>query len=278
MKPEVEKIIENYNQYGSKYCIKQHNISMWKLYDILKKENIKKTRKCLGRKYRDQKYLNINADDFINFSTPFHVYILGLLWADGWLIHQYKKKEVRIELTYEDGNSITDVFSKTGKWSTYIREKDNFRKARKGYVCNNNKFIDFLFENDYKTKSQTTPTKIFNKIPENLRKYFILGWSDGDGCFYYNENNHQTQFTFAGSYEQDWSCVENIFKSLNIKNYKIKKTLVKNGNKYSVIRITKKEELIKFGEFLYPNNYEFGLKRKYEKYNKIFNYISRKFK
>lgn len=274
----INDIKETYLKYGSKTCVEKYKISDWKVRDILKKENIQPNYKCFKRSYRNQSYLNINADDFINMKSSYHAYILGLLWADGWLVYKHKKKEIRIQMTYEDGKSIESIFMNTGKWNTYFIKKDEFRKARYEYICNNAKFVDFLYDNDYKIKSQISPNKIWNKIPDEFKRYFLLGWADGDGCFYNNikSNGRRIEFTIAGTYDQDWSCLEQIFLENNIKNYKIKRKIMKNGNKYSIVRILKQEDLIILGNFLYNHNkYEFGLKRKYDKFVEIYNYINR---
>jgi hypothetical protein len=113
--------------------------------------------------------------------------------------------------------------------------------------------------------------KILSLIPYNLKSYFYLGVVDGDGCFYYknNDKNVVRQFSISSTYEQDWSYVEDIFRLLNIK-YSIQRTLRKNS-KYSQIRITNKIDIYNFGNFIYENiNIDnIGLDRKYNKFKLI---------
>ena len=265
------KLIDCYKNFGIKSCIEQFNVKSSTVYNILKKENIKPTNKCHNKTYRNQKYLNVNGDDFINVTTKYHAYILGLLWADGWLRYKGKIKNIRIELTKTDADNIECIFDKTGKWNVYYRKQSKKRKERTGFVASSAKFADFLFDKDYKIKSVASPTKIYDVIPSSLKKYFLLGWIDGDGCFYINEKSSRIEFTMAGSYTQDWKCLENIFHSLNITNYKIKRKVMKNGNKYSIVRILRKGELEKLKTWLYEDGFEFGLKRKYDKLIKITN-------
>jgi hypothetical protein len=100
--------------------------------------------------------------------------------------------------------------------------------------------------------------------------YFLRGVIDGDGCFYINKKTNQTQFSLAGSYNQNWNYFTDILNSLNIK-YNIKKSKIKKEGKIhksSVVRITKRNDIVKLGDFVYVN-YEMdkmGLKRKYDKY------------
>lgn len=270
---DIPYIIEAYKNHGGDFCCKKYNIGKWSLYDILQKSNIKTTGKCFNRKYRDQKYLNVNGDDFIEIKTKYHAYILGLLWADGWIIYKKKNKSIRIELTYEDAKIVESIFDKTGKWNKYYIEKNSFRKKRMGFVASSAKFADFLFENDYKYKSLKTPEKIYSKIPEKYKKYFLLGWSDGDGCFYFNVKTNRIEYTVAGSYEQDWSLLEKIFRENGITNYRVKRKIMKNGNKYSIIRILAGDQIKLLKNILYTDGFTFGLKRKFEKLEKIINII-----
>jgi hypothetical protein len=65
--------------------------------------------------------------------------------------------------------------------------------------------------------------------------------------------------------------MENLFNSLNISQYEIRRIVNKNGNKSSVIRVKKHNEIESLYNYLYPNGYEIGLKRKYNKCSDIIN-------
>jgi len=212
--------------------------------------------------YRDQTKLNINADNFINCKSKYHAYLLGFMWADGHLIYKYKKKEMRIEITEEDINSIKNIFEVTGNWCFSTRYRSN-RKPQTTAIANNAKLGDFLYENDYKTKTMSTPTKIINKIPIEFRQYFMRGWSDGDGSFYKNKTSKQ--YSICGSFDQDWKVLEDIFTKNEIK-YKIQRRTHKTG-KFSVIRVWNNKSLQNIHSLLYGNGDfdEIGLKRKYDK-------------
>lgn len=213
------------------------------------------------RKYRNQEFLKINADDFINFKTPFHVYLLGFIWADGYILSQYKRKEIRVEITSDDMANLKRCFDKTGKWYYTSRKREN-RKLQTTASCNNAKLIDFLIQYSYDKKSQVTPS-IFLIIPENLKKYFLRGWIDGDGCFY--SNGRTNHFSLSGTYNQDWAIVEKILKDNNI-HFKVSRRVVENGNKHSCIRIWRKEDIKKIYSLIYDKRYDnIGLKRKYLK-------------
>jgi hypothetical protein len=99
-----------------------------------------------------------------------------------------------------------------------------------------------------------------------------LGWSDGDGCFYYNDKKTLIQFIISGSYDQDWNCLELLCNSLDI-NYRIDKFLTNKKHKYSRFLINKNEDILCFGNFIY-NDLSLGLPRKLHKFKDIKNYIN----
>lgn len=187
------------------------------------------------KNYRDQKYLNVNADSFICAPTPYHVYLLGLRWADGHVITKYKRKELRLEMKYDDIATIRHIFDATGKWNTVTRQRDN-RSMQIIMSCNNAKLIDYLIVHDYGDKSKLSPIKIINSLQPHELKYFFRGWIDGDGCFYHNKEHGLNQFYLSGTYDQEWSAAERFFTAYNIK-YRIIRVITPDGNKYSNIRV-----------------------------------------
>lgn len=219
--------------------------------------------------YRDQTKLSINADKFISCETKYHAYLLGFMWADGYLLYGKKRKEMRVEIVDDDMADIKNVFDTTGKWYFITRNRKN-RKPQTTASGNNAKLCDYLYEKDYKEKSTVSPKKIIESIPKNFIKYFLRGWSDGDGCFYTNGTTRQ--FSICGSYEQDWTFIEQIFKENDI-DYKIQRRTHKTG-KFSVIRIWNKKSLINLSKTLYQDYDDIGLKRKYDKCQEIISQLS----
>ena len=96
-------------------------------------------------------------------------------------------------------------------------------------------------------KSLSCPN-FLDKITKDKLHYFVRGFFDGDGCFYVNENNNQKQCVLAGSYDQDWTWIEDILKKLNIK-YSIKRKIQKSTEKYSIVYINKNGIKI-FGDYI----------------------------
>lgn len=129
--------------------------------------------------------------------------------------------------------------------------------------------VDYLISLDFDRKSYTSPDKLLDKIPHNLKYCFYRGVVDGDGCFYIGDNNYM--FNITSSFNQNWKYVKSIFKELDIKyNVVEKEHKNKNGNisLSSVIYICNVKDILKFGDYIYEDfeNNSIGLYRKYLKY------------
>lgn len=196
------------------------------------------------------------------------IYFLGFLWSDGFV----ERKRVGIEIVEDDAVEILESIEKIDflKINTMRRTRENRRPQMTIYFCNVN-FYDTFISKYFIDKSVKSPIDLINDIPIDLIRYFYLGLIDGDGCFYFNKKSKTRQFCVSSTYEQDWSHMENLFNSLNISQYEIRRTVNKNGNKSSVIRVKKHNEIESLYNYLYPNGYEMGLKRKYDKCSDIIN-------
>lgn len=279
-KENINFLIENYPKYGVKYCCEYLNYNKIQILNKTHKLNLKLEDKVKSQLLSKPSHMcNINPDIFFNITRHDIAYLLGFLWSDGFL--QKNKmgscSTIGIKIVEDDMNDIKPIFDKIGKWNTHIRTYVNNPNWKNSYtiLTNNKRIYDFLIENDYNKKSYISPYKILERIPDEVKPSFFLGLSDGDGCFYFYKTKSSSlrQFTLASSYEQDWSYMIKLCDGLNIK-YNIKRIskINKKTNKVnssSVFRVTNKNDIIKFGEYIYRNM--IGLNRKYEKYNIIKN-------
>jgi hypothetical protein len=213
----------------------------------------------------------INYELFTTNFTPESVYILGLLWADGYL--EKKSNLIRLECVMEDILEFYPVFMTTGEFSLSKRQRLN--RKEQGIINGSSlELSNFLKENDYSEKTFLSPTKILKLIPIDLLKFFYLGWSDGDGCFYNNKNYNCIQFIISGSYNQNWESLITLCDELKI-TYKIDRFITKKSHRYSRFLINRNEDILKFGNFIYTET-NIGLKRKKDKFNSIKTYINEK--
>jgi intein/homing endonuclease len=277
---DITYIKENFPNYGVKYCADQLNIKRSVLdYLIYKKLNLTLTQEIKNKilfnnkkRFLQTNYLyNVESDQFINIKTKEVAYILGLIWADGY-IYKFKNREKRIisiSLVTEDMNDLLDIFNRTGKWNIHIRNRKNRKQTSQLSTCNSN-IANFLIEKKYISKGTDSACEILNSIPENLKYYWFRGLFDGDGCFSIDKQKRK-RVTIASSYEQDWSYLTKLLDKLEIK-YSIYKTINKKNHKQSSVLIQNKDGCEKFLNYIYQDyqNDLIGLKRKYQKYKNMF--------
>jgi transcriptional/translational regulatory protein YebC/TACO1 len=225
------------------------------------KSKINSTKRVYNTNYKVPNLLEIDITDEI-------AYILGILWTDGYF--SIEQKSIGITILKEDMDDLEPLFQNNGKWYSYLRKREN-RNDTKSLSCYNPDFVKSLITYDFDNKSILSPLKIWNKIPDILKKFFFRGVIDGDGCFYINKKNSAHQFTVYSTYEQDWTLYEQILTELNCK-FSINRHISKIKNsKSSCLRISNKKDIIKLINWLYEG-YEqdnIGLKRKYNKALKI---------
>lgn len=247
---EISFLLESYPKFGPKYIGDNLNRSVSSI-------NIKL--KSLG--IRGQ--INNRYEVFeSSLSDIKDLYIMGFLWADGYL-HDDKNR-LELSIVTEDFVDISELFDKE-KWS--IKERIRLNRKPQTTIGLYKKEVCDIFRNTYNylDKSLKCPNFI-DKIPKELLFYFVRGFFDGDGCFYLSKDNKQKQCYLAGTYDQDWLWMENILNDLSIE-YSIKRKIQNENSKYSVIYIVSKD-IKKFGEYIYKDYdlEKIGLKRKYEKF------------
>lgn len=198
-----------------------------------------------------------------NTFTKEFCYYLGYFWADGYI----RQNNLQIEITKDDGDDIKDIFINLVQMHITYRNKPN-RKPQMRFSTNSPFLVKLLKDFGKYSKSSESHNKILEWIPKEYRRFFILGLSDGDGCFY--SKNNSTQFTIASNYNQDWS---GLLDELSEFNFRIHKEITKRGNS-SVIRITDLNIIKQFIHYLY-DGHDLGLKRKR---NKVFEILNKKSK
>lgn len=206
--------------------------------------------------------INKKYNKFVfDLQNKHHLYIMGFLWADGYIHKNLNRLELSI-LT-DDFIDISQLFDNKF-WAIYNRNRKN-RKSQTTIGLYRKDVCD-LFRNkyNYQNKSIECPNFI-NEIDDKLLHYFVRGYFDGDGCFYISKDFKQRQCYLCGDFNQDWFWIEEIFKKFDIE-YTIKRKSQTTG-RYSIVYIKRKSIDI-FGKYIY-NGYlddKIGIKRKYYKF------------
>lgn len=222
--------------------------------------------RCQLLKVKHKKYI-IDVENLISFNSPEAVYLMGLIWGDGYV--SKKNNLCSVSLVREDMEEISFIFDKFGNWAKRLFKSGEDREQLSISIIDRNLHL-FLSDMDFQIKSKESPTKILSTIPEDLRHYFWRGFFDADGCWYISKTGGEHGCFLYGSYEQEWSDAEALLQSLNIK-YTLEKKINKSGHRVSVIRIRNLKGIYGLGSYIY-NGFEIdkiGLTRKYQKFQAI---------
>lgn len=279
---DVQFLKLNYSEFGAIYCAEILNKKAANVRQFAIKLNLKVSKEQISRS-RSESLLNfqnnkpnndfrVNVEQFIEIKTKEVAYFLGYFWADGYIQKEKSNLQraslIRLEIAREDYEIIKPIFDKIGDWSVSFRQRQKHHKEVAIISTNNRNLLNFLKENGYSEKSHLSACKITSKIPVELRPLFFRGLIDGDGYVRFDPKYYSRLITITSRIEQDWSYMEDVMKSLNIK-YAIYKHTGKKGS-YSIISVNG-DNTLKFGKYLYDSYEEdkIGLPRKYLKYKEM---------
>jgi len=207
----------------------------------------------------------IDAEQFIKNISPIHAYILGFLWADGYIQKNKRKYDynIKINLNIQDAKEIYNLLLKTGKWKyTEYANKNSKIYARLYYA--NKSLYEFLCNNDYLIKSSTQPVKILNHINQNLHPYWWRGYLDGDGYYNLDYKTGQHVIYIASNFDQNWNFCTNLCKKLGVESHlKSHKTTVHANSHFYLVG---KQNVYKFLHYIYKDYNNLGLSRKFNKF------------
>lgn len=197
-----------------------------------------------------------------------NVYLMGLLWADGYV---GKKYEIGLEMKSSDFEYIQPLlniygFTVFGKRQRY-KKNMKFGNVQKNFRISNISLNSHLQQLEYRSKSFISPQKVLSTIPNDKHYLWWRGFFDGDACFYCRGALHV--FAVWGSINQDWSELKKLFSRLDIQSFRFKKYSRKNGQHLSsCISIGAQDDIEKVGRYIYQNRMDIGFCRKYDKYLK----------
>lgn len=219
----------------------------------------------------DKKYF-VDEKQFLDITSPEVAYILGLLWADGYLTKPTKKHKaycINIEAIKSDMIEVLPLFEDLGRWSVYERSRNDISRNTKTSLCisiSSKKLWEVLKRYDYDIKSSASADKILAAIPDYLKHYWLRGYFDGDGTISFADGKYPTM-NFTGSYSQDFTFLFGLLKNLGIPYHHYQKQSTNSG--YSRVQITSIANNKKFYDYIYKDK-QFGLNRKKIKFDEGF--------
>lgn len=207
----------------------------------------------------------VNQNYFDTIDTSEKAYFLGFLWADGH--NQVKHNDVRIDLSVKD----VGLLEKFKKWLSSSHPIHH--RIRKDGFGARSVHVQLNIKNQHLSRSllalgmvqHKTRHPIWPQIESVFERDFIRGFLDGDGCWYIRKD----QFPFQGSVSFGGNIKFLSQVALKIEEYTQIKSgvyLRKGSLLYGAISFSGKQQMIRFGRWLYQDKGDAYLDRKYQKY------------
>jgi hypothetical protein len=266
---EQQKEIVNLYTSGqpSTKIAKQYNCSYNLVLKILKENNIPIRPKSL----RQRKY-QINEFFFDNIDTELKAYFLGLMYADGNVMHTAKGYTSSL-VTGEDDKCLVDKLNELlfdSKKPLCVPKKEKPHHKNRYYLYINNEQIGKSLIKHGCIPNKHHKIRLPQFIPYPLINHFIRGFFDGDGCV---TGCKRYKFPFCSivftSNHDFCDDLRLFFKPLNIIMGLLKD---KNYENSWQLRGSSFQTVLNFYKFLYQNA-TFFLKRKHDK---IYSYLKQK--
>ncbi len=202
-------------------------------------------------KYKDPRMFN-------KIDTPEKAYIIGYTLADGYIgdnVIEFgccleDKEILQFIAEYIGANYTEDL--------TYIPEAKRFPRVRIN-IGNSVLITDF---NKHCSSKENKHCPI---IPKNLEKYLVQGFFDGDGCLTWGRRKDRNRLWQKISFTSSLKVLEGIQQIL-LKQCAISTVIRPKSNENCyVLEFANREDVLKFLNFIYPNDSFIILKRKYNK-------------
>ena len=220
----------------------------------------------------------LNEHYFENIDTEKKAYLLGLLFADGF-VGDEKHNNIVVDLHKNDLQLLEEIKNEIGFTGKIRETKSSGGFSKEGETSLRLNFSSKIMAKhlrDYGivTKRSETMTSLPN-ISSQLMRHFIRGYFDGDGTIsMFRRESYRTFsgntklykhtnyfFSIIGTQE----FLECIAKEMNLKSY----TFAKSRNQNMVyLNVRSKVEIPKIYDYLYKDS-TIKLQRKYDKFNEI---------
>ena len=258
---ELKWLKTNYSQIGSRACAAHLKRPLSSVRQTANKLGARVPKKLMNKLASESHIKNftptISPEIFKNVNTKESAYVLGMLWADGWVTSE-KYYAINIKLVKEDFEEILPVFDELGPWKRYGYNPKG-RKRTLQLVASGKELVDVFLKMGYNTKSHTSPSGVLSKIPSDLTEYWWRGYFDGDGHIKVATGYNRLELSSA--WNQDWSFLP--------RNIPFKIYVVKGVHSYSKAILSSKKNILAFGSMIWNRRDGIGLTRKYNQFKKL---------
>ncbi len=194
--------------------------------------------------------------------SPEIVYLLGYLWADGYL-RKSRPYQVSLTINVDDANSIRDIVQSTGEWCETLNRANDCGGRKNAALTKfyaTSKELCVWFERmGFHGKSINGPVQLLASIPTDLHHYFWRGYFDGDGCICSTSSGRAMCISFTAAAQQDWGELAQQLTAIGV-HFSVSVNRARRGSN-STLRIWRKADVFKTMAYLW-NGHKFGLRRK----------------
>lgn len=242
--------------YTIKELAKRFEVNSKTIYRVLKRNKIQ-TRQNTRKYFFDENL-------FSKIDNSFKAQLLGLICADGYISKD--GKTVSISLDYKDYeylNSFNHLIYDGAKKLAYIcrYKKDYIEKCYKLTIHSVKVVRDLSFLNIKNNKSLTL---CYPLISNNLQKYFIRGYFEGDGSIFETKDGN-FHVGIIGTVEF-LTELSNVIKANTNVDCKVRKT---NHLITKTLWIDRQSDVSKFMKWIYSDDLTIVMERKYAYLSKI---------
>lgn len=219
----------------------------------------------------------LNENYFNSIDTEIKAYILGLLYADGY-VGDENFNNISISLKEEDAELIHRI-AKEIDFSGTVRisdRKGGYENGQRTVVLN---FSSSIMANDLRKlglyPNKSTTMEDLPVIDEKLYRHFIRGYFDGDGSITISETtSYYKSETITKVYKYpQYVCtmigtdkfIKNIIAKINLQKYSVRPS---KSDNMIYLRVEAKQELMNLFEYMY-NDSTMYMNRKFNKWVKI---------
>lgn len=219
------------------------------------------------------KLRKFNDHYFDSIDSPIKAYLLGFIYADGWVIYNESNRnyEFGMDLQSEDEYVLQKINDEFGGQHIIKRSEPKeiiikgtiaMRHNMSGLRVYSKNIVTALIAHGVvpnKTQHDNYPI-----VDDKLFFDFLRGYIDGDGCYYIKNNNVSMHITCATRIPLEYISLKLKYLNIHTSIYKLEE------RKYRLVcyRPNDMKQLI---NLLYYNNDVFCLKRKFTKIKTLIN-------